>query len=136
MDKAMEYIDKLAAKLGVAAEHVYGVLVKQAIANGITNVVVGVILLIAFVLTVRFMIAILTKAEYEEVTHYYGDSKTPVNKYAKISSAGGGSVWVLIIAFILISSVAGLVCLTEGFKALINPEYYAIKEILDTVKGE
>lgn len=136
MDKAMEYIDKLAAKLGVAAEHVYGVLVKQAIANGITNVVVGVILLIAFVLTVRFMVALLTKAEYEEVIQYSGRSKAPINKYAKISSAGGGSVWILIIAFILISSVAGFGCLTDGVKALINPEYYAIKEILDTVKGE
>lgn len=34
MDKAMAYIDKLAAKLGVAAEHVYGVLVKQAVVGG------------------------------------------------------------------------------------------------------
>ncbi|TWK99166.1 hypothetical protein CHCC20325_2303 [Bacillus licheniformis] len=30
----------------------------------------------------------------------------------------------------------GIYAITEGIKALINPEYYAIKEILDTIGGK
>lgn len=65
MDKAMEYIDKLAAKLGVAAEHVYGVLVKQAFANGVTDSIIGFVFLMIAVIA-GVIITKVTVKSYEK----------------------------------------------------------------------
>lgn len=120
MDKAMEYIDKLAAKLGVAAEHVYEVLVKQAIANGVANVLIGALVIAAAILlsayTVRF-----------------------VKKRLKTHGMDGVDLFVLIIfclVFIVLPVFGGIASVADGITALVNPEYYAIKEILDTIGGK
>lgn len=120
MDKALEYIDKLAAKLGIAAEHVYGVLVKQAYANGVTDVLIGVLVIAAAILlsayTVRF-----------------------VKKRLKTHGMDGVDLFVLIsfcLVFIVLPVFGGIASVADGIKALVNPEYYAIKEILDTIGGK
>ncbi|QAR52069.1 hypothetical protein BAE_04340 [Bacillus aerophilus] len=114
MDKAMAYIDKLAAKLGVAAEHVYGVLVKQAVANGISYIVAGVILLL--IAATYVIIALRLRERFN------------VAAWAIVAFASILTVWTPLIA--------GFPLLAEGIKAIINPEYYAIKEILDTIGGK
>ncbi|MCY9274563.1 hypothetical protein [Bacillus haynesii] len=121
MDKAMEYIDKLAAKLGVAAEHVYGVLVKQAFANGVTDSIIGaVFLMIAVVAGV--IITKVTLKSYEE-RHCDWDCE-----------------WFFVVLavglLVILPGGIGIYVIAEGLKALINPEYYAIKEILDTIGGK
>ncbi|MGG1018587.1 hypothetical protein ABE151_04270 [Bacillus paralicheniformis] len=121
MDKAMEYIDKLAEKLGVAAEHVYGVLVKQAFANGVTDAIIGAVFLMIAVVAGVIITKIAVKA-YE-------------------SDCGAWDVeWGLLVIIVglsvILPGVFGIYVITEGIKALINPEYYAIKEILDTIGGK
>ena len=121
MDKAMEYIDKLAAKLGVAAEHVYGVLVKQAFATGVTDSIIGFVFL---------MIAVIAGVIITKMTiKMYGERH-----------CNWDYEWffvVLAVGFLVVPPGGfGIYAITEGIKALINPEYYAIKEILDTIGGK
>ena len=121
MDKAMEYIDKLAAKLGVAAEHVYGVLVKQAFANGVTDAIIGaVFLMIAVVAGV-----IITRVTIKSYDSDFGDWDIE-----------WGLLVIVVGLLVILPGVFGIYVITEGIKALINPEYYAIKEILDTIGGK
>ncbi|MEK4267913.1 hypothetical protein [Bacillus sp. FSL W8-0940] len=120
MDKAMEYIDKLAAKLGVAAEHVYGVLVKQAFANGVTNVIFGALVILATII-----LSIYT-AKF-------------VKKHHRNHGMDGVDLLILIafcLTFIVLPTFGGITSVANGIMALINPEYYAIKEILDTIGGK
>lgn len=120
MDKAMAYIDKLAAKLGVAAEHVYGVLVKQAVANGITDVIIGLVV-------TTILIAVFSAGKKAFVK-------------SNVSVGWDFLDWSMLTVFVGLVMVIGfgfgLSILTDGIKAVINPEYYAIKEILDTIGGK
>ncbi|MEH7736872.1 hypothetical protein [Bacillus pumilus] len=120
MDKAMAYIDKLAAKLGVAAEHVYGVLVKQAVANGVADVIIGVVAL-------SIIIVVLSAGKKAFVKS---------NISAGMDVFDWSMLTVIVGLVVVIGLSFGINILTNGIKAVINPEYYAIKEILDTIGGK
>lgn len=117
MDKAMAYIDKLAAKLGVAAEHVYGVLVKQAVVEGATKLGVAFIFALVAVVISIIIVRVLKRTD-NKVTNEIFD----------------GIVWGIIIGVVLL--VLSIIIASSGIKAVLNPEYYAIKEILDTIGGK
>ncbi|UNY40648.1 hypothetical protein KLEB271_gp67 [Bacillus phage vB_BauS_KLEB27-1] len=129
MDKAMAYIDKLAAKLGVAAEHVYGVLVNQQYIFGIINVAVGVVSLVIFAALVRLNYLIIAKggrpAWGEEESFYY-----------KLRDVGDGGLFIVIIIVTVAALITGMVTTPIGLMKMLSPEYYAIKEILDTIGGK
>ena len=118
MDKAMAYIDKLAAKLGVAAEHVYGVLIKQAMINGATKIVAGSLLLIIAIVASVIIMRTIKRSD----TDYWDEE------------------WAAVVVAAIVLVVAPLVVsyfvMASGITAVINPEYYAIKEILDTIGGK
>lgn len=121
MDKAMAYIDKLAAKLGVAAEHVYGVLVKQAVVGG----VISTVMMISAIIVAALLMKSFSKKS-REFQKRFGDDDT--NPY-QILQWGTG----------LLTAVLCIVSLVNGpemIGKIINPEYYAIKEILDTIGGK
>lgn len=111
LGEATKYIDAVASKLGVAGEHVYGLLVKQAMIGGVMNLVVAVILL-----GVAYALVRLTKWLFSSGKAFSSDS-TPLGIFSGF--------------FALITLFLGLDCAYTGVGALINPEYYAIKEILD-----
>ncbi|WP_353854769.1 hypothetical protein [Bacillus sp. Bos-x628] len=118
MDKAMAYIDKLAAKLGVAAEHVYGVLVNQAVANGVSKIGGG-LMLIAVAVVVSVII-----------------SRTIKNSDLDYLDVEWAAVIVSIALLVVLPVVISYFLMASGIKAVLNPEYYAIKEILDTIGGK
>ncbi|MGT4651532.1 hypothetical protein [Bacillus cereus] len=118
MDKAMAYIDKLAAKLGVAAEHVYGVLVKQAVANGVSEIGGGLMLIAVAVVVSVIMFRTIKNSDLD-----YWDVEW-------------AAVLGLTCLFVVLPVIISYFLMASGIKATINPEYYAIKEILETVKGE
>ncbi|MED2979507.1 hypothetical protein P4284_22870 [Bacillus swezeyi] len=121
MDKAMEYIDKLAAKLGVAAEHVYGILVKQQIVNGVICVVSTIVILA--LLGIALLKLIRKGIEHQKTLRsFYTSPYTIVAVLVGIALA-----LVVIVSFFVIPI---------GINQIINPEYYAIKEILDTIGGK
>ena len=116
-EKATEYIESIAKSLGVAAEHVYGLLVRQQIAEAISTLVITVIAIIALVTALLLVI----KA-YREFTGY-----DPFGYILAIA--------ILSIVTLMVSLV-GLFEGAESVMKLINPEYYAIQEIFDLLRGE
>ncbi|MCY7451814.1 hypothetical protein MCZ47_16360 [Bacillus altitudinis] len=130
MDKAMAYINKLAAKLGVAAEHIYGVLVNQQYIYGIVNVTVGVASLVIFAALVRLNYLIITKGER---TYRRGEDES---FYYKLRGVGDGGLFIVIIIVTVAALIIGMVATPIGVMQTMNPEYYAIKEILDTIGGK
>ncbi|EMT54778.1 hypothetical protein I532_04200 [Brevibacillus borstelensis AK1] len=105
-DKLTQYLEQMAAKLGVAAEHVYGVLVRQQVAEGWTYVVLAVGLLLIVLLC--GIASWATRNDYE-------------NFSANAFITGCG-------AFLLCLLACG-----AGVRHIINPEYYAIREIMEVL---
>jgi hypothetical protein len=109
--KVTQYIDALAAKLDVAAEHVYGVLVRQQVADGVVGLSIF-----------AFFLALLITSIY--LTGRFIDKDTETAEILATVSA--------IIGLIVLAEVIFFV--PTDIKQLINPEYYAIREILDAIK--
>lgn len=107
-------LKQLGDALKVGAEHVYMVLVKQQVVNAIAwsvPFVVGILLLLQFAYS-------FTHADWRE----YG-----WNRHATLA--------LFTIAFSLISLGVGLGHLDIIITGFVNPEYGAIKEIMDMIKG-
>ena len=125
-EKAFEYIDAIAANLGVAAEHVYGALLKQAMVSGLRSVVYIIICL-----AVSYLIIKMFKRIYSDVKE--GEEGIFVDSFGV--SIGGvialifGGIAIVIMFFAIMSDIS------NATTALLNPEYWALKEILDTIKG-
>jgi len=126
-EKAFEYIDAIAANLGVAAEHVYGALLKQAMVSGLRSVVY-----IILCLAVVYMVIRLLKKVYTDVKD--GNNNSIFLDGWDISAAGiiasfSGGIALFILFIAIIANIS------NATTALLNPEYWALKEILDTIKG-
>ena len=144
MDKAMELLEQLAINLGVAAEYLWETLVRQQYVEGITDITISIILLIAFV-----MIAIVTP----RFTKTINDKYKELAEDRKTNGTGFGGSYtvssceedtynalknvapfiVIIVEFFIFVSIIPLV--TSGIQQLFNPDYFALKEILETISG-
>lgn len=110
--KVSEYIDAIAAKLGVAAEHVYDVLLRQQVVDGVTTLVSYAVALPLIALSIRFL--------------YKKSDKYDLNIFGILAI-------VMSVVFGLFL-ICGFVDCSDAVKKLANPEYYAIKEIIKAVK--
>ncbi len=114
-EKIIEYIDALAAKLGVAAEHVYGVLVRQQVVEGIVYTVVTAILLLTSIAMCKELVKqILNSEDFSGKEIIFG--------------------FALILTGVIV--VATVTFLPDQILKIYNPEYYAIKTILDAIGGK
>jgi hypothetical protein len=124
--KATEYIDAIAAKLGVAAEHVYGILVRQQYVEGITTIL-GCLTFVAVMFFISRKITDLTKSTRESAKK---KSFTEISEdLAHVVLVLG---WIAFFFALIFASFA----IPDSVAKLINPEYYAIKEILDAIGGK
>jgi tetrahydromethanopterin S-methyltransferase subunit G len=115
-EKATEYIDAIAAKLDVAAEHVYGLMVRQQVTEGITHaIVVSVILLALLILLLKLIKGLKNYDGLDEEYFIY-------------------PIVIISILLVVVTIIGGFVMPLSVMK-IINPEYYAIKEILDVIGG-
>lgn len=143
IDKAFGYIDAIAEKLGVASEHVYEVLVTQAILTGWMQIVVGIILVAFMIISTFLAYKINFSKDYKKikVQTNYGQltELEPDNVWAKIyealSDTSFGSVVFIAYIMILIVGVVSVIGLVDGIMNVLNPEYYAIKELLKVLGG-
>ena len=119
--KVSEYIDAVATKLGVAAEHVYGLLVRQQVTEGVVNIVSGLVILAVLITLIVFT----ARKIGSKLDFGYMDGAD----LAMLLIFGG--IGVALIGGCL---YFGLSVTTDGIKHLMNPEYYAIKEIIKAVK--
>lgn len=105
--KIAELIDQLAKSLGVAADHVWQVLVYQQYIDGIKQMIIyGVIFCVALV---GFLKCLRLVREEEEF-------------------------WIIGCVLFGLAVVMTFCEFVSSIGLLINPEYYAIQEILDALK--
>lgn len=111
--KAFEYIDAIASNLGVATEYVFTILVRQQFAEGIS----GVLIMLALVTVGSIIMVKIHKKDKK-----YWDSDVVV------------LLWIATIVFAL-AIIGAAFALQNDIMKIVNPEYYAIKEILDAITG-
>jgi hypothetical protein len=104
----LKRLDALAEKLGVAANHLWQVLVLQVHNEAIVLLVVGTIAFIA-------------------------GSAVATWGHRNLDEQGEGAAFAIVFGWGLVAVVGGL-CITHGILYLLNPEYYALKEILEVLR--
>jgi len=108
-EQITEIIKKLSEKLGVASEGLWRALLKQAPLSAATELVLIVIVFIAF------------RKWFKSIVKRESDELTPV----------AWLVWGVLFGFAFICFGCNLDRTLAGF---FNPEYWALKEILTSVK--
>lgn len=116
--KAYDAVKELANALKVPAEHVYTVLVKQGIVEGVTWLVIFIIMsiMLGIAIKIMFTLPMFTDSDYD-------DNVTVPGIFAILGGIIGG-IGVVICLFHIDVMVGGF----------INPEYYAIREIVEILK--
>lgn len=113
----VEALKPVAAKLGVAAEHMYGVMVRQSLVDGISGLV-GWLVFAAFVMYAGYRMRGAWSAE-------------------KNWAGGGDKEFMLFMTWafqgVAIAMIA--ISLSAYLPMILNPEYGAIKTLLDSVKS-
>jgi hypothetical protein len=119
--KTLEALQALAAKLGTTAEYLWIVMVRQARLLIIADLAVIACLVFALVLIFRQMRQL--RARFTEMTLRNQD---PTIEY--LAAFG---LWILIVA------CGGIVIfmIPDLMTKIFNPEYWALQQILETVKG-
>ena len=109
----IELLKVLADKFGTTTEHLWRVLLEQALLSGITNVILLVVILVLTVMWVRFALERIEKGE----KGYY-------------SSDDIGALWLTIILVIPFCGVVSVLLIYDIVTAILNPDYWALREIL------
>lgn len=142
MGKIMPYLQEISKQLGVAVEHVWGVLIKQSFMNGVTDLVMAGLYLIFMVVLIVFVPRL-----YKVITIKHQETKedrikngTGFNGSHNISSYKEDGVSAMRYATIIVSTVLCLVFFFNilhgiplGIKEIYNPEYYALQNILSMI---
>jgi phosphate/sulfate permease len=121
-------LSELAKGLGIAAEHVYTVMVKQQIVYGILKTLPWV----AFPILLLIFAIIFQKTVYKNVMAkakeelYDDDDPRPIFVILILFIAWAATTLLFLMAPFKIANTLGY---------LINPEYYAIKDIVEFVKA-
>lgn len=124
-----EVVNEMASKLGVASEHVYKVYTKQMFYEGLTEVISSILFIIfwfvmtyvAFVKFKKYMIFL----KKEEVAITKDNSET-IFAFTVINIV----IWVIFMAVFGVQ----LDDIKDGAMMMFNPEYYTMKDLVDTVK--
>lgn len=110
--KLSEALEKLGQKLGVAAEHVYAVLVSQMKAESIS----GLVMWSCVFLVCLFLTAVLIK------------------KGKDVTEDDVGLLLAGLVFFFALNTIS-LAFIRYNILKFINPEYYALKEIFEMLTG-
>lgn len=117
-----EALDQIAKAFNVAVDELYPILYKQAIINGIYNLM-WVLLSVGLIILFGFMIKFIMRKQ-KDGTNYDWDWDEPI-------------VVVIIVAGVFIT-VVGLFVISISLKgaidALFNTDYYVLKDILKQLK--
>lgn len=120
-DKTLQALTALANKLGTTAEYLWGVLLRQAPITGVINLAVMAAWVAMAVLLLRW---VRSKTRVPPKTE---DERYP---RAEWDSDGAFFAWAGSIAFAaLVAVIVGLE-LSGAIAALVNPEYWALRQIL------
>lgn len=120
-DKTLELLNRLADKFGTTVEHLWGVLVRQAVISAVTEIVMALAMVAAWVWLFRFVRSKTTAPK-----------ETPENRYphAEWEDAGALIAWLVAALALLLVTIQVYCAATTGLTALLNPEYWALKQLL------
>lgn len=144
MDKAMEMLKQLANKLGVTIEYLWTTLVKQQYVEGVTDIILSVFGIIVIVLLIIFAPKITKSAsdKHKELANDRRKNGTGYNGSYSVSSYEEDhyrnlSQYVSIVSIVIgcIVLVLTAMFLVFGVQQLLNPDYFALKEVLNTISG-
>lgn len=117
-DKAIQIIDSMAAKLGVAADQVIEVYSKQVIVEGIQQLFVAAVLVGLGILSTFLFVKFVKNAE-----EYFDDFEIGALFYG-----------IMLVIGMIFGAVSLCVDVPEAIGKLLNPEYYMIKDIISMFK--
>lgn len=144
MDKAMELLEQLAIKLGVTIEYLWETLIRQQHVEGITNIVMAIveIIVIAALLwciprVINFLnnkVKELEKDRRENGTGWCGSYHTSncTEDFYKFLSKTFPIVGIIVVIIIFVCLVLNI---KYGIQQLLNPDYFALKEVLDAISS-
>jgi len=116
-----EIIQEIAEKLGTTAEHLWGVLIKQAGINAITDVIIATITICVFAFTFKY---VMKKTHVPEKTE---EERYPT---AEWDDELGVLAHIILLIFAIIAASITLASIYTVITALLNPEYWALKQII------
>lgn len=114
----MNILNELAEKLDTSIELLWGVLVKQQYINAITHFVLAILLTLIIIISLILVPKHLEKLD--NTLDEYGFSTYSSSK-------------AFFITVVVILAVVVFIQFVIGIKMLYNPEYYALKEILENL---
>ena len=122
-EQTTKLIEQLAQKLGTTTEFIWEVLIKQAYISAITDIIYIVLIIIVGILIFKkhYKFSKIYKDDFG-TTSEYDESESKI-----IFMIAIGMLW-LIAALYTFFSIGNII---EGFA---NPEYWALKQILDAIK--
>lgn len=109
-------LEQLAQKLGVAVDHLWGVLVRQAINDGIGKVIIATIFICLSIASIKGIKYCKTLLD---------DDDMDIIAVLGIVLAG---------TILLTSLIVTPIEFIDGIKHFVNPEYYAYMDIMGQVK--
>src|SRR5690242_12771003 len=111
----LKRLDLIAAKLGVTVQYLWGVLVRQARVEALSDTI-GIILWAASAFAAfHYAVALGRKAESD-------------------GSDGLGFASIILAVIGVVFVISFVVCVSEIFTPLMNPEFFALEQILKAVK--
>lgn len=144
MEKAMEFLEQLAKELGVAVEYLWTILIKQQYVEGVINIVMASIGFITIIIltcclpkVTKFFInkkKEMAEDRMNNGTGYCGSYSTPSESEDFISFLRFAAPITFCIA-ILIIFIFSLSDIKFGIQHILNPDYFALKEILNAISG-
>ena len=114
-------IEKLAAKLGTTAEHLWGVLLHQAPISGAVDLATVVVMVLMAIILFRFVRSKTTPPDRTYEQQY---------PHAEWEYEGAGVAWLLTIICLVMVGIVVVELAQSIVAAFLNPEYWALSRIL------
>ena len=114
-------IRELADKLGTTADHLWLVLVRQAPISGTVDLLLTVGMMVFLVLAFRFL---------QKKTTVPPKSESDAYPSAEWEREGAFIAWLCWIIILIVMVLVMIGSLSTTIAALINPEYWALKQLL------
>lgn len=124
-EQTVQLLRDLAAKLGTTSEYLWQVLVKQAPISAIIDILLILLVGVAIYLWYRLHRNLMVSKEWPD-TGYKGTGYSRYEEGAMIPMALSG---MALLVFLGIS----LACVPSIISGLLNPEYWALQQILHTI---
>ena len=120
-EKTLQSLTGLANKLGTTAEYLWGVLLRQAPLTGAIDLMLTMAWVIGTVVWCRFIVRKTTCPRPTDDDRYPN---------AEWTDEAAFLAWASAVAVALIAGVVVISSLATTVSALVNPEYWALRQIL------